>query len=311
MAHRVLITGSSGLIGSALISSLEKRDLGVTCFDLRALGASAGDVRDKRRLEQSLDGVSGIVHLAAVSRVLWGERDPEGCWETNVEGTRNVLELAARSPARPWVVFASSREVYGQPDSLPADENTPLRPVNIYGRSKVEGERLVEEARASGIRACTIRLSNVFGSTADHVDRVVPAFARAAVAAGELRIDGADHTFDFTYIDDVVRGIASLASRLASGADAPPPIHFVTGRPTTLGELATLAIELAGGKATSRHSMPRSFDVARFVGDGTRARELLDWQPHFDLREGLSRLVSAFEALAAQNASTMFDRVMP
>lgn len=311
MAHRVLITGSSGLIGSALVSSLAQRHLEVGCLDLRATGSSEGDVRDKHRLSQALEGASGIVHLAAVSRVIWGERDPAGCWETNVEGTRNVLELAERAPARPWVIFASSREVYGQPDSLPADEDTPLRPVNIYGRSKVEGERLVEEARAAGVRACTVRLSNVFGSTADHPDRVVPAFARAAVAGGELRIEGADHTFDFTYIDDVARGLTSLASLLASGANAPPPLHFVTGRATTLAELATLAIQLAGGKATFRDSAPRSFDVARFVGEGTRARRILDWQPHIELREGLRRLICDFAAAASQDASPSRDRATP
>lgn len=293
MNHRILITGSSGLVGSAVARTLEQRGIDVVRFDLRAHGASHGDVRVRERVARAVADVTGIIHLAAVSRVLWGERDPEGCWATNIGGTRNVLELAAKSSARPWVVFASSREVYGQPDVLPANEDTPLRPVNIYGRSKVEGERLVEEAQHAGLRACTIRLSNVFGAVADHADRVVPAFARGALAGGELRVDGADHTFDFTYIDDVARGVASLVELLGTNSATPSPIHFVSGRPTTLGELATLAIELAGTKATISHAPPRNFDVARFVGDGARARQLLDWQPRVDLREGLTRLVRA------------------
>lgn len=293
MNHRILITGSSGLVGSALAKELEHRGVDVVRFDLRASGGARGDVLEPADLAAAVADVSGVVHLAAVSRVLWGEHDPEGCWSTNVGGTRNVLEAAAKSSTAPWVIFASSREVYGQPDILPANEDTPLRPVNIYGRSKVEGERLVEEARNAGLRACTIRLSNVFGSAADHADRVVPAFAREAVAGGELRIDGADHTFDFTFIDDVARGIASLANLLGTCAAVPPPIHFVSGRPTTLAELATLAIQLAGTKATIAHAPPRGFDVARFVGDGTRARHVLDWQPRVDLRDGLARLIRA------------------
>ena len=291
MSHRILITGSSGLVGSAVARALEQRGVEIVRFDLRATGGARGDVRDRDRLAKAVSDVTGVIHLAAVSRVIWGERDPDGCWATNVGGTRNVLEMSMTNKAQPWVVFASSREVYGQPDVLPANEDAPLRPVNVYGRSKVEGERLVEEARRAGARACTIRLSNVFGSVADHADRVVPAFAQGALAGGELRIDGADHTFDFTYIDDVARGIVALVELLHASPDSPPPIHFVSGRPTTLAELAELAIQLAGTEATIRHAPSRDYDVARFVGDGSRARQLLDWQPGVDLREGLARLL--------------------
>ena len=238
----------------------------------------------------AIDGCLGVVHLAAVSRVLWGEQDPEGCWNTNVDGLRNILETLDERKRPPWLLFASSREVYGQPRHLPATEDTPLRPVNVYGRSKVEGERLVEEARAGGLCAATVRLSNVYGSARDHADRVVPAFARAAVSGGAIRIDGAECTFDFTHIDDTVRGLVALVDRLENG-HAPPPIHLLTGIPTTLHDLAALAMTLAGGSTPLVETPPRSFDVARFYGDPIRARELLGWTPHVGLREGLERLV--------------------
>ncbi len=309
MNHRILITGSSGLVGSAVARVLEQHGLDVVRFDLRAHGASNGDVRDRDRVTRAVADVSGIIHLAAVSRVLWGERDPHGCWATNVGGTRNVLEAAAKSSTTPWVIFASSREVYGQSDVLPVHEDIPLRPVNIYGRSKAKGEHLVEEAQRAGVCACTIRLSNVFGSIADHADRVVPAFARGALAGGELRVDGANHTFDFTYIDDVARGIASLVDLLDTSIAAPPPIHFVSGRPTTLGELASLAIEFAATKATIGYAPPRNFDVARFVGDGTRARQILDWQPRISLREGLARLLLALREEHEPNGAAWTEAV--
>lgn len=205
-----------------------------------------------------------------------------------------MLELALSSTMRPWVIFASSREVYGQPDALPVAETCPVCPVNVYGRSKVEGEKLVDAARNEGLRACTIRLSNVFGSTNDHVDRVVPAFARAAALGQTLRIDGAEHTFDFTHIDDVTRGIVALAEFLASGKAAPQPIHFVSGVPTTLGQLAEMAIRIAGTGATVRCAPPRDFDVAKFYGTFAKAREILDWEPRVSLEEGLKRLIQDF-----------------
>lgn len=294
MKYRILITGSSGLVGSALIPVLESCGMDVNRLDLKETGQFQGDVRDRTLVQQAMENCDGVIHLAAVSRVIWGEHEPELCWSTNVDGVRNVLASAASSARKPWVVFASSREVYGQPGSLPVTEDFPLRPVNIYGRSKVEGERLVEEARQAGLGACTIRLSNVFGATADHEDRVVPAFARGAVYGERLRVDGSDHTFDFTYIDDVVRGIVSLVQHLRSGAPAPTPIHFVGGVPTTLGELAAMAIEIAGSDSEVWEAPPRNFDVARFFGSPARAGELLGWAPQVSLREGLTRLIEAF-----------------
>jgi len=291
MNHRILITGSSGLVGGALLPAFASRGLEVECFDIRASGAARGDVRDGERVRRAVLCCDGIIHLAAISRVVWGERDPALCWSTNVDGTRNVLEAVASSPRRPWVVFASSREVYGQPDSLPVGEDCPVRPVNVYGRSKAAGEELISAARRDGLRACTIRLSNVFGATTDHADRVVPAFARAAVAGEPLGVEGADHTFDFTHTGDVARGIVALAERLAAGEAAPPPIHFVSGTPTTLGELAAMAIRIAGTGSTVRRAAPRDFDVARFVGSPARAEALLGWRPQIGLEEGLTRLI--------------------
>lgn len=288
---RILITGSSGLIGSALTTLLKARGVAVRGFDLSANDQSRGDVCDLAQIQRDITDYDGIIHLAAISRVIWGERDPELCRATNVGGVDNVLKSAAVSKRRPWVIFASSREVYGQPDRLPASEECPLRPVNVYGRSKSEGEGLIETARRNGLRACIIRLSNVFGAIDDHADRVVPAFARAAVMGEALRVDGAGHTFDFTHVDDVARGIVTLADLLQAGEAPPPPIHFVSGQPTTLGELARMAIDIAASPSPVRLAPPRTFDVSTFYGDPSRARAILGWSPQMSLHQGLGRLI--------------------
>ena len=294
---RILITGSEGLVGSALRTTLEARGTEITGLDIRGSGDEKGDVQNADRIRQAVVGCCGIVHLAAVSRVIWGERDPEKCWDVNVGGLRNIIAAAitirAKSSERPWVVFASSREVYGQPDHLPATENTPLRPINIYGRSKVEGERLVEAARKEGLRTAIVRLSNVYGNTRDHADRVIPAFARGAVMGNTLRVEGADHTFDFTHIDDTTRGIVAIIDLLADGKTL-PPVHLLTGRQFSLGQLAALAADTAGTGATIMQAPPRSFDVSRFYGDPARAKKLLDWIPHVEIQHGLARLIHDF-----------------
>lgn len=296
MSYRILITGSEGLVGTALRRLLEARGLHVVGLDLLARNAEEGDVRDAERVRTAVAGCDGIVHLAAVSRVVWAERDPETCWSTNVGGLHNVVDAAMDRACPPWLVFASSREVYGQPESLPVTEDAPLRPVNVYGRSKVEGERIVGVARRNGLRAAIVRLSNVYGSTSDHADRVVPAFARAAARGDALRVEGAEHTFDFTHIDDAARGILALIEILVAGESAPPPIHLLTGQPTTLGQLAELAVRLAGAGSAVEQAPPRSFDVSHFYGSPALARELLHWTPHTGIHEGLARLIEDFQA---------------
>lgn len=294
MSTRILVTGSSGLIGQAMSVLLGARGYSVVGLDSRAQGEFFGDVRDIARVRSAMVGCAGVVHLAAVSRVVWAERDPDTCWATNVGGVENLISAAISSAAPPWLIFGSSREVYGEPDVLPCREGAPLLPVNTYGRSKVEGERLIETARAQGLRASILRFSNVYGSIHDYHDRVVPAFARAAATGTLLQVEGSAHTFDFTHLDDTVRGIGALVDHLECGGEALDPIHLVTGQPTTLGALATLAVDLAGSGARLVEAPARSFDVGRFFGCPDRALRALDWTPRVDIRTGLARLIADF-----------------
>ncbi|MCY3793340.1 MAG: GDP-mannose 4,6-dehydratase, partial [Gammaproteobacteria bacterium] len=147
-----------------------------------------------------------------------------------------------------------------------------------------------------------VRLSNVYGSALDHADRVVPAFARAAAEASAIRIDGAECIFDFTHIDDTVRGIIMVIDQLDAG-EAPPPLHLLTGTPTTLRELAELALSLAGSAVPITVEPPRAFDVARFYGDPSLARKVLGWTPRIALRQGLAGLVRDFRVGSESMAS--------
>jgi nucleoside-diphosphate-sugar epimerase len=303
---RILITGSSGLIGRALCSALGAAGRDIVEFDLRATTANqAKDVRVAADVTSAIEGCVGVVHLAAISRVVWGERDPAACSATNIDGTTNVLRAATRAEARPWFLFASSREVYGEPAALPVTEDAPLTPINIYGRTKIRGEALTSDARASGLRTAIVRLSNVYGCIHDHANRVVPAFAKQAATGAPLRVDGSAHTFDFTHIDDTVMGIQRVIDALERGRDDLPPIHLLTGTPTTLGELAHAAVELAGSASVIRQAPPRDYDVARFYGDPERAHQLLDWRAATTLRAGLARLIADFRRELATKAGAL------
>jgi UDP-glucose 4-epimerase len=298
---KILITGSKGLIGHALKSQLQVSGFQVIEIDLRypQNHSNHGDVRDLKRLEVLSQDCCGIVHLAGVSRVIAGEKNPELCWDMNVNGTHAVLTAALKSISRPWVIYASSREVYGQQTLLPVKESAPLLPVNVYAKSKIAAENAVLEYRAQGLQAAILRFSNVYGSLNDYEDRVIPAFCRAAALGGTIRIDGNHNIFDFTYIEDVVDGIIRAIDALRQGNDDLPAIHFTTGKGTTLLEAAMLAKKSSNFNISFQEMPSRIFDVASFYGDPSFALEHLGWKATVMIEEGINRLVRLFESQSA------------
>ncbi|HVW99309.1 MAG TPA: SDR family oxidoreductase, partial [Candidatus Babeliaceae bacterium] len=240
---RILITGSKGLIGSALKHALELLNIDISGVDIRASEEDPeyGNILNREFLLSKVDQVDGIVHLAAVSRVIQGERNPELCWLTNVEGTRYIVDAAFLSDKKPWVLYASSREVYGQPKDFPVTESTPLNPINIYGRSKHEGEKIIQKASQMGLATSIVRFSNVYGSVRDYPDRVIPAFCRAAAEGSVIRVEGSQNIFDFTHLEDVIQGILALIRLFIQERVSLPPIQLTSGRPMSLGQIAEIA----------------------------------------------------------------------
>jgi nucleoside-diphosphate-sugar epimerase len=298
----ILITGSSGLIGRHLTPSLLSSGFPIRQFDIARFPSE--DVRHEGAVRKALDGVSGVVLLAAVSRVIRAENDPAACISTNVGALRGVLRLCLEQKRRPWVLFASSREVYGDAKRFPVCESAPLQPVNLYARSKVKGEALVRAASEAGLMANIFRLSSVYGCPLDHRDRVTMAFAGAAAWGGRIRLEGRDNTFDFTSVQDVVRGLTQLVKATAAG-EILPPIHFVSGKGTTLADLARMACEHARRPVITEDAPPRAFDVARFVGDPGRAQTFLGWRTSIDIKDGLPALIGELAAVPdAQAAGT-------
>lgn len=291
----ILVTGAEGLIGRRLCARLRAEGLEVRAFDLKR--SPDEDICNRASLAAALEDVEGVIHLAAVSRVAWGERDPARCQATNVEALNALVELSLGG-ARPWLIFASSREVYGHPGRLPVAEDHPLQPVNTYARSKRDGERIVEAASAAGLVANICRFSNVYGCPLDHADRVVMAFAAAAARGGVMSVEGSDNIFDFTAVNDAVDGLWRLVRATRQG-ERLPPVHFVSGQGTTLGELAQIAAARALGEVAIRESPARNYDVSKFVGDPARAQALLGWTAQADLGDEISNLIAALAGAAS------------
>lgn len=293
---KILITGSEGLIGSALQKRLGEEGIDVQRFDIAFDRANQcySDVRDLEALVKAMDGCHGVVHLAAVSRVVWAQQNPDLCLVTNILGTQNVLNGAAQQKVTPWVLFSSSREVYGQQETLPVKEIARLKPMNVYARSKYESELKMKAFRDEGYQAAVVRFSNVYGSVGDHHDRVLPAFCRAAAEGGVIRIEGGENTFDFTHINDVTDGLWLMIKKLSDGETRMPVLHFVSGQPTTLNEAAEYASVMSSNQVELLQAPSRTYDVSKFVGDPKITSDYLDWSCNVTFQEGVKDLIDRY-----------------
>ncbi len=287
---RVMVTGSAGLVGAVLCESLRKAGHTPVPFDVRT--DPSQDIRDPLAVASAARGCDGVMHLAAVSRVAWGEADPTLCDDINVGGTEAVIDGCFRLAQRPFLIFASSREVYGNPVRFPVRETDTIAPVNTYGRSKAEGERLIGLAARRGLRTGIVRLSNVYGTVNDHPDRAVPALLWRALQGDTLEITGENMFFDFVHSDDSADGLLRAAAAIAGGRIL-PPLHIATGVATTLKDLATAAVRLAGNGAPILVRESRSFDVSGFQGDPGMTAAALDLGKATPLDDGLKHLAAA------------------
>ena len=275
--QRILVTGSCGLIGSQLVPALQTLGFDTVGLDIRATNPlEYGDICDPDTLKNKVTGCVGVIHLAAISRVAVAHRNPELCLQTNYEASRQLAALAKQAGAS-WFIYASSREVYGHVASTPVTESDGLNPVNVYGEAKLKSEVAIDALADAHFNPAIVRFSNVFGSPTDHVTRVIPAFVKAAYQGENLNVEGGDNAFDFTFVDEVIRALTMLVKRLQQ-QDTFEPMHFTTGRETSLNQLANEVIELFQSPSRIVHQTPRDFDVSRFSGNPVLAEAQLGWR---------------------------------
>ena len=249
-------------------------------------------------MRKAVDGKDAVFHLAAVSRVAWGQQDPFNCWLTNQIGTLNVLEACRKAESRPVLLEASSREVYGEPLYLPVGEDHPKNPKSVYGVTKLSAERAClsysdESNIARPVNCVIMRFSNVYGSERDLPERVIPKFMNRALRGEDLILYGGDQILDFTFIDDTVSGIMKAYSASLKGDDSilGEDFHFVTGRGVSVSELARMTIGIVGSGSKIIRQAANSFEVRRFIGDPSKAEKMLGYRPTVNLEHGLRVLM--------------------
>ena len=297
-SERILITGSSGQIGTNLGLALMDAGRivqGVDCRENTWTERIATMVYDLRRpLPIEHGAYDVVVHLAAHAKVHELVQNPARALE-NVAMTFNVLEYC-RAHGLP-LIYASSREVYGDvrrflTEESQADFNLTESP---YSASKLAGEALVYSyARCYGLRYLVFRFSNVYGrydTDLERMERVIPLFTRRIAAQQPITVYGEKKTLDFTYVDDCVRGIVAGVDLLASGAAVNETVNLAYGRGTTLARVAWLIGEALGVRPQMTIEPARVGEVTHYVANIGKARALLGYEPQVPLDEGIVRAV--------------------
>lgn len=295
---KLLITGSEGFIGSALKAVLEQNDVESVSYDIR--DNPKDDVKDLNHLKVKMKEVDGVIHLAAVSRVKLAQDNPLECIQTNIGGTINVLEAARHGTnSHPWVIFGSSREVYGESPILPVTEDSPRNIINIYGISKVTGEDMCKiYSTHFGVKARVLRFSNVYTGLKDHLDRVIPKFILQALKDEDLIINGSgNEQFDFTYIEDTVRGVYLCIQEVLKSSVPFDHYNISSGIPISLRELAELIIEKTNSNSNIKFVKARSYDVSKFYAIPTKAKNKLGFETKVSFDDGIDLAIKELKRI--------------
>jgi nucleoside-diphosphate-sugar epimerase len=311
---QILITGGFGLIGSALARKLVAAgaqvrildnldpDSGANRANLSGLedriDARIADLRDRDAVRHALAGADVVFNLAAQTSHMGSMAAPQADHQINAAAQLALLEAVREIAPQTRIVYASTRQIYGRPDRLPVDETHPLRPVDVNGVGKLAGEAFhLIYHRVHGIKATALRLTNTYGPgmrIKDARQTFIGIWLRAAMEGKPFEVWGGAQRRDFTFADD-----AADAFLLAGMHDACFGRAFNIGGdgPHSLGEVAQLLVEVAGGGRFDVKEFPserRRIDIGEYWADDRLFRSVTGWSPTTRLREGLQMTLAFF-----------------
>jgi UDP-glucose 4-epimerase len=304
---RVLITGSSGQIGTNLALRLLDQGHFVYGIDIRKnrwddriptllqdLSATYTHHKNGIGYVEYPQDLDIVVHFAAHAKVHELVEQPDRALE-NITMTFNVLEFCRQNNLP--IIFSSSREVYGDihryiTNETHADFSFTESP---YSASKISGEALIYSyAQCYDLRYLVFRFSNVYGrydNDIERMERVIPLFIRKIQGGEPITVYGEDKVLDFTYVDDCVSGVAAGMERLVAGEIANETINLAYGEGNSLVSMATYISEALGVDPNMTVEPSRVGEVTHYVANIEKARRLLGYEPATPLRTGIHKAV--------------------
>jgi CDP-glucose 4,6-dehydratase len=305
-----LVTGATGLVGSALVDRLVEAGAEVTCLVrdwvpqselvrkgfLERVKVARGDVREQDTLERVLGEyeTDTVIHLAAQTIVGVANRNPVSTFDSNIRGTWALLEACRRSPRVKQIVLASSDKAYGEHEVLPYDENAALQGRHPYDVSKSCSD-LIGQAYAVtyDLPVAITRCGNFYGPGDLNWNRIVPGTIRSVLRGQRpiIRSDG-NYIRDYFYVEDGAAAYMLLAEKLAADpALKGQAFNFSNEIQVTVLDLVKriLALMESGLEPVIENSA--TGEIRRQYLSAEKARARLGWKPLFTLDQGLARTI--------------------
>ncbi|MFQ5680207.1 MAG: NAD-dependent epimerase/dehydratase family protein [Gemmatimonadota bacterium] len=320
MSERILVTGAAGFIGSHAVERLlaaGREVVGLDNFDdfydpavkRRNLAAALehpgftlvdGDIGEPACLGELPGGIGCVLHLAARPGVRPSIERPLLYQEVNVRGTQILLEWTREVGIRRFL-FGSSSSVYGNGKQVPFSEEDPVdRPISPYAATKRAGELLCHTYHhLYGIGVLCLRFFTVYGPR-QRPDLAIHKFTRLLAEGRPIpRFGDGTSRRDYTYIDDILRGLEGAIAYLEDHPEAYEIVNLGESRTVELSRLIELLGETLGVEPEIEPLPPQPGDVERTFADVSKARRLLGYDPRTPIEEGIPRFVEWFRREAA------------
>jgi UDP-glucose 4-epimerase len=294
---KILVTGSSGMIGTRLCEKLLEKDYEVVGVDLKPNKwqekidklTIIGDLRDKETFKNLPKDFDLVMHLAANARVYDLVVDPDLARD-NFETSFNTLEFCRKNNINRFI-FSSSREVYGNSKQIIHSETEAYvrHCESPYTASKIGGEALIHAYnQCYGIDFVIFRFSNVYGMY-DDSNRAVPLFIKLTKDNRDIVVYGKEKLLDFTYIDDTISGVLESIKKFNKIKNS--VFNIASGKGTSIIEVARLIQKHMAANNKIIVNESRTGEVIKFVADISKARKEMDYRPKTTIDDGIKKSI--------------------
>lgn len=286
---KVLVTGGAGFLGRHVANAVRDAGHDVVVFDQAAVDdmpSIRGNLLNLDDVRNAMRQVDTVCHLGAIGDVYLAFEQPPLAAQVNTVGTANIME-AAKESGTGKVVYASTWEVYGEPEYTPLDEHHPTNPDHPYNITKLAGEHLVlSYDRLKDVPAVALRIGTAYG-TGMRPNSVFSIFVNKATRGEPITINGSGlQGRQFTHASDIGRAfVRALESEIRGDRFNIVGDEMVTIRDLAEAVKRRLPTEVTYGDA-------RVGDVPSATVSNERARDVLGWQPEVPFERGLDELIS-------------------
>ena len=297
---RFVVTGGAGFVGSYLVKLLVKKGHNVVVIDNLHKGKKENldevldkieflniDIRDYDLMEKNMRDIDGVFHQAALTVVQDSFKDPEEYHSVNVDGTENIFKIAQKNNFK--VVYASSSSIYGHQENVPILENFNKKPINPYGKTKLNDEIIAEKYSKLGVKIIGLRYFNIFGKgqTIEYAGVITKFLDRIRDGKSPIIFGVGSQIRDFIHVEDIAN-----ANYLAMTSDVSNlHVNIGTGNAISILELAKTMIDVSDLNLQPIMLEALDGDIQKSHSDSSLAKISFGWISEMKLEDWLKEII--------------------